>query len=85
MMKKFTHQLMLLAMMMMVGMTAKAQYTVTIDAEPTDDWVAGQKEFDAAPIVSALGVESFSVLKELVDASTKEGGGSISESGRREV
>lgn len=73
-MKKFTHQLMLLAMMMMVGMTAKAQYTVTIDAEPTDGWVAGQKEFDAAPIVSALGVESFSALKELVDASTLEGG-----------
>ncbi|MDE5739089.1 MAG: DUF4859 domain-containing protein, partial [Bacteroidaceae bacterium] len=68
-MKKFTHQLMLLAMMMMVGMTAKAQYAAVIDAEPTNNWVAGQQEFDAAPIVSALGLSSFTDLKELVAAS----------------
>lgn len=60
---------MMLAMMMMVGMTAKAQYTATIDAEPTNNWVAGQQEFDAAPIVSALGLDSFTDLKELVAAS----------------
>ncbi len=69
MMKKFTHQLMLLAIMMMVGMTAKAQYTAVIDAEPTNGWEAGRKSFDPAPIVSALGLDGFTALKELVAAS----------------
>lgn len=67
---------MMLAMMMMVGMTAKAQYTMVVDTKPTSGWVAGWQEFDAAPIVEALGLGSFTDLKELVANSTtgKENG-----------
>ena len=66
-MRKIYTSLMLLAMLT-VSMVAKAQYSAVINADPTDDYVAGQQSFDAAAIVSALGLEDFSALKTMVDA-----------------
>lgn len=66
-MRKIYTSLMLLAMLM-VSMVAKAQYTAVINADPIDGYVAGQQSFDAADIVSALGLEDFSALKTMVDA-----------------
>ena len=66
-MRKIYTSLMLLAMLT-VSMVAKAQYSVVVNADPTDGYVAGQQSFDPAAIVSALGLEDFSALKTMVDA-----------------
>ena len=66
-MRKIYTSLMLLAMLT-VSMVAKAQYSVVINADPTDGYVAGQQSFDPAAIVSALGLEDYSALKTMVDA-----------------
>ena len=66
-MRKIYTSLMLLAMLM-VSMVAKAQYSVVINADPIDGYVAGQQSFDPADIVSALGLEDYSALKTMVDA-----------------
>lgn len=65
-MRKIYTSLMLLAMLM-VSMVAKAQYTAVINADPTDGYVAGQQSFDAADIVSALGLDGTAALKTLLN------------------
>lgn len=71
-MRKIYSSLLMLAMMM-VSMVAKAQYTVTIDSDPIEDWVAGQVSFPATEIASALGLSDAAALEALVKNPNENG------------
>lgn len=71
-MRKIYSSLLVLAMMM-VSMVAKAQYTVTIDSDPIENWVAGQKSFAATEIATALGLADVDALEALVVNPNEEG------------
>lgn len=65
-MRKIYSSLLVLAMLL-VGTVAKAQYTVVIESDPIEGYVAGQQSFDAAEIAQALGLADAAALKEFVD------------------
>ncbi|MBR1668929.1 MAG: DUF4859 domain-containing protein [Bacteroidaceae bacterium] len=61
----------LVLMLMMVSTTVKAQYQAVINADPTDNWVAGQQSFAPGEIATALGLADAAALKELIATASK--------------